>query len=177
MKKILLLVMFLCVVGCGKYIDQFKSNTQEDKSFISEVLANRYKNIYKDNEEDLISNIVLYQMYLKEKGENIEYLNADQIIDKIQIRVNRTDIPTISNLPFEVTPDLKGFIEVIGKNINENGVPEYYRFSVVMYYPYDKELSIDVELLAEFLEKNFSEGEIATYRELMQITPGKHIKL
>ena len=178
MKKMLLfLVMFICMVSCGKYIDQFKSNTQEDKSFISEVLANRYKNIYKDNEEDLISNIILYQIYLKEKGENIEYLNADQIIDKIQIRVNRTDIPTISNLPFEVTPDLKGFIEVIGKNINENGVPEYYKFSVVMYYPYDKELSIDIEFLAEFLEKNFSEEEVATYRKLMQITPGKHIKL
>jgi|GEM_PF-2457512 hypothetical protein len=177
MKKILLLIMFLCMVSCGKYIDQFKSNTQEDKTFINEVLANRYKNIYKDNEEDLISNIILYQMYLKEKGENIEYLSADQIIDKIQIRVNRTDIPALSNLPFEVTPDLKGFIEVIGKNINENGVPEYYRFSVVMYYPYDKELSIDVEFLAEFLEKNFSEEEVATYRKLMQITPGKHIKL
>ena len=113
----------------------------------------------------------------KEKGENIEYLSADQIIDKIQIRVNKTDIPALSNLPFEVTPDLKGFIEVIGKNINENGVPEYYKFSVVMYYPYDKELSIDIEFLAEFLEKNFSEEEVATYRKLMQITPGKHIKL
>ena len=72
MKKILLLIMFLCMVSCGKYIDQFKSNTQEDKTFINEVLANRYKNIYKDNEEDLISNIILYQMYLKEKGENYQ---------------------------------------------------------------------------------------------------------
>ena len=178
MKKILLfLVTFLCMVSCGKYIDHFKSNTQEDKEFINEVLTNKYKNIYKDNEEDLISNIILYQMYLKEKGENIEYLNADEIIDKIQIKVSRTDIPALSNLPFEVTSDLKGFIEVIGKNINENGVPEYYRFSVVMYYPYDKELSIDVEFLAEFLEKNFSEDEIAIYKKLMQKTSGKHIKL
>ena len=85
MKKMLLfLVMFICMVSCGKYIDQFKSNTQEDKTFINEILANNYKNIYKDNEEDLISNIILYQIYLKEKGENIEYLSADQIIDKFK---------------------------------------------------------------------------------------------